>query len=132
MRLTGKGIKRLNYAGRGDQFINIRVKVPKYITDKQKALIQAWAELETDTPGTIRGIKDTVEDKGKVKPEDGATVVDNGRKRSQDGKAEKDGEKTFFNRLKARIFGRKVADDETGYSSKIREILKDKQSHSST
>uniref|UniRef100_A0A915PG74 Chaperone DnaJ C-terminal domain-containing protein n=1 Tax=Setaria digitata TaxID=48799 RepID=A0A915PG74_9BILA len=89
MRLTGKGIKKLNYAGHGDQYINIKVKVPKLLTDKQKALIQAWAELETDTPGTIQGINSTVE-------------------------------------------GRKIADDETGYGSKIREILKDSErKHSS-
>ncbi|VDO73282.1 unnamed protein product [Onchocerca flexuosa] len=61
MRLTGKGIKKLNYAGHGDQYINIKVKVPKLLTEKQKALIQAWAELETDTPGTIQGISSTVE-----------------------------------------------------------------------
>lgn len=33
MRLTGKGIKRLDYAGHGDQYINIKIKVPKYVLE---------------------------------------------------------------------------------------------------
>ncbi|VDD91265.1 unnamed protein product [Enterobius vermicularis] len=62
MRLTGKGIKRLDYAGHGDQYINIKIKVPKALTQKQKALMQAWAELEADVSGTVHGIKNTVDD----------------------------------------------------------------------
>uniref|UniRef100_A0A1I8A7X9 Chaperone DnaJ n=1 Tax=Steinernema glaseri TaxID=37863 RepID=A0A1I8A7X9_9BILA len=59
MKLSGKGIKRLNHHGRGDQYINIKVRIPKRLTERQKALIQAWAELETDTPGTVAGIRKT-------------------------------------------------------------------------
>uniref|UniRef100_A0A0N5AVZ1 Chaperone protein dnaJ 1, mitochondrial n=1 Tax=Syphacia muris TaxID=451379 RepID=A0A0N5AVZ1_9BILA len=61
MRLTGKGIKRLDYAGHGDQYINIKIKVPKRLNEKQQSLMKAWAELEEDTPGNIQGVKNTVD-----------------------------------------------------------------------
>ncbi|VDM44904.1 unnamed protein product [Toxocara canis] len=61
MRLTGKGIKRLDYAGHGDQYINIKIQVPKRLSDKQRALMQAWAELETDISGTVNGVQSTVD-----------------------------------------------------------------------
>ncbi|VDO40071.1 unnamed protein product, partial [Brugia timori] len=107
MRLTGKGIKKLNYAGYGDQYINIKVKVPKLLTDKQKALIQAWAELETDTPGTIQGVSSTIEDNERKKGENGATIVDDNDegKRSQNGEEERYNNETFLKRLKTKIFG---------------------------
>uniref|UniRef100_A0A914DXJ7 Uncharacterized protein n=1 Tax=Acrobeloides nanus TaxID=290746 RepID=A0A914DXJ7_9BILA len=53
MCLKNQGIKRLNTSGRGDQFINIKIRVPKRLTDNQKALMQAWAELEQDISGTV-------------------------------------------------------------------------------
>lgn len=31
------------------------------LTQKQKALMQAWAELEADVSGTVHGIKNTVD-----------------------------------------------------------------------
>jgi DnaJ family protein A protein 3 len=36
--------------------VNLKVSVPKKLNEKQHALIQAYAELEADTPGIIRGI----------------------------------------------------------------------------
>ncbi len=39
-RLKNKGIKHLNSYGRGDQFVEIIVKVPENLTKKQKELIQ--------------------------------------------------------------------------------------------
>uniref|UniRef100_A0A183E3Z9 CR-type domain-containing protein n=1 Tax=Gongylonema pulchrum TaxID=637853 RepID=A0A183E3Z9_9BILA len=101
------GTVKLNYSGYGDQYINIKVKVPKRLTTRQKALIQAWAELETDTPGTIQGISSTVEDDERRKAE-GSTVVDDddaGRERSQDGEEKGNNEKTILGRLKKALFG---------------------------
>ena len=37
------------------------------LTDKQKALISAYAELEDDTPGTIEGVVDTTSGKCLIK-----------------------------------------------------------------
>ncbi|CAG9530237.1 unnamed protein product [Cercopithifilaria johnstoni] len=106
MRLTGKGIKKLNYAGYGDQYIHIMVKVPKLLTDKQKALMQAWAELETDTPGTIQGISSTVDENGRKRTGSRAPVVeDNDGIKGSQNEEERYSKETFLKRLKTKIFG---------------------------
>ena len=56
IRLAGKGMKKVNGLGHGDHYINIKIIVPETLTEKQKALMQAYAELEKDTPGTIYGM----------------------------------------------------------------------------
>ncbi|KAL6422204.1 hypothetical protein ACFW04_010908 [Cataglyphis niger] len=56
IRLSGKGLKKVNGVGYGDHYVTIKVIVPKKLTDKQRALLQAYAELETDTPGNIYGV----------------------------------------------------------------------------
>merc|ERR1719340_12172 len=56
MRMEKKGIKKVSGFGHGDHYINIKVKAPKKLDEKQKALLQAYAELEPDTPGTIHGL----------------------------------------------------------------------------
>ena len=50
--------------------------MPKKLTEKQRALLQAYAELESDTPGTVNGF--TYDKKGrKVLMEDpDGTVAD--------------------------------------------------------
>lgn len=40
----------------GDHYVNIKVDVPKSLTKKQEALIKAYAELEENTPGTIKDL----------------------------------------------------------------------------
>lgn len=40
----------------GDHYVHIKVNIPKTLGEKQQALIVAYAELEEDTPGIIRGI----------------------------------------------------------------------------
>ncbi|GFQ93774.1 protein tumorous imaginal discs, mitochondrial [Trichonephila clavata] len=56
IRLEGKGIKRISSYGYGDHYLNVKIKVPQNLTQKQKALVTAYAELETDTPGSVEGI----------------------------------------------------------------------------
>jgi DnaJ family protein A protein 3 len=46
----------MNSFGYGDHYVNLKISVPKKLDEKQLALIQAYAELEADTPGIIRGI----------------------------------------------------------------------------
>lgn len=48
-RLKGKGIKPLRGYGRGDQFVEVKVVVPKKLSSKQKDLVKQLAELE-DAP----------------------------------------------------------------------------------
>lgn len=56
IRLGGKGMKKVNGYGNGDHYVNLKIIVPKRLQTKQKALIQAYAELEEDTPGQILGV----------------------------------------------------------------------------
>jgi len=56
MKMQGKGIKKLSSFGHGDHFIEIKIKPPKVLTDKQEALLKAFAEIEKETPGTVRGL----------------------------------------------------------------------------
>ncbi|XP_073813296.1 protein tumorous imaginal discs, mitochondrial isoform X2 [Musca autumnalis] len=54
--LKGKGLKRVNAHGHGDHYINIKIEIPKSLTKEQKQLMQQYAELETNTPGSVHGI----------------------------------------------------------------------------
>jgi DnaJ-class molecular chaperone len=56
VRLTGKGLKKVNSYGYGDHYIHLKVKIPRSLNAKQKALLQAYAEIEDDTPGVVHGI----------------------------------------------------------------------------
>ena len=46
MRLKGKGIPKVSGYGYGDHYVHVRIEVPKELEEKQKALLQAYAELE--------------------------------------------------------------------------------------
>ena len=39
----------------GDHYIHIKIDVPKELDYKQKAILQAYAEIESTTPGTVKG-----------------------------------------------------------------------------
>ncbi|KAJ8728826.1 hypothetical protein PYW07_006522 [Mythimna separata] len=56
IRLSRKGMKRVSQQGHGDHYVHIKIQLPKSLTDKQKALMYAYAELEEDTPGQIHGV----------------------------------------------------------------------------
>lgn len=73
IRLANKGVKRLNSSGYGDHYVHVKIRIPQRLNDKQKALIQAYAELETDTPGTIDGLVNTRQ--GKTTMDDASGLV---------------------------------------------------------
>ncbi|XP_017839349.1 protein tumorous imaginal discs, mitochondrial isoform X2 [Drosophila busckii] len=54
--LRGKGLKRVNAHGHGDHYVHIKIEVPKKLSKEQRALLEAYAELEHDTPGQIHGM----------------------------------------------------------------------------
>ena len=57
-RLRGKGITNLRGSGRGDQYVTVRVEIPKGLTSEQKELIQAFGEsLGEKTPPSKEGWK---------------------------------------------------------------------------
>ncbi|MBQ7045635.1 MAG: molecular chaperone DnaJ [Clostridia bacterium] len=47
-KLRNKGIQRLNYSGRGDQYVKIVVEVPKHLNSKQKELLKQFGEISDD------------------------------------------------------------------------------------
>lgn len=51
LRLRGKGVPILNGRGRGDQFVTIRVEVPKNLTETQKDALKKFAEAMGEKPG---------------------------------------------------------------------------------
>nr|XP_033818633.1 dnaJ homolog subfamily A member 3, mitochondrial isoform X2 [Geotrypetes seraphini] len=57
--LSGKGIPRVNSYGYGDHYIHIKLRVPKHLTDRQRALMMSYAEDETDVEGTVNGVTNT-------------------------------------------------------------------------
>ena len=47
-KLRGKGIQRLNYSGRGDQYVKITVEVPKNLSREQKEKLKEFEALSSD------------------------------------------------------------------------------------
>ncbi len=60
--------------GYGDHYITISVEAPKGLSEKQRALLYAYAETEGDTPGTVNGLTYT-KDGEKVVMEDESGLV---------------------------------------------------------
>ncbi|XP_057375063.1 protein tumorous imaginal discs, mitochondrial-like isoform X2 [Daphnia carinata] len=56
IRLNGKGLRKVNSYGFGDHYIHVKIKIPIRLTEKQRNLILAYAEVEEDTAGTVNGI----------------------------------------------------------------------------
>ncbi|EQB77559.1 dnaJ subfamily A member 3, mitochondrial isoform 1-like protein [Camelus ferus] len=59
IRMSGKGIPRINSYGYGDHYIHIKIRVPKRLTSRQQSLILSYAEDETDVEGTVNGVTST-------------------------------------------------------------------------
>lgn len=48
-KLRGKGIQRLNYSGRGDQYVKIIVEVPRNLKDSQKEMLRNFENTTDDS-----------------------------------------------------------------------------------
>ncbi|XP_026715012.1 dnaJ homolog subfamily A member 3, mitochondrial, partial [Athene cunicularia] len=59
IRMSGKGIPKVNSYGYGDHYIHIKIKVPQRLTDRQRALMMSYAEDEADVDGTVNGVTNT-------------------------------------------------------------------------
>ncbi|XP_065706779.1 dnaJ homolog subfamily A member 3, mitochondrial isoform X1 [Patagioenas fasciata] len=59
IRMSGKGIPKVNSYGYGDHYIHIKIKIPQRLTDRQRALMMSYAEDETDVEGTVNGVTNT-------------------------------------------------------------------------
>ncbi|CAL2038467.1 unnamed protein product [Caenorhabditis brenneri] len=115
MRLTGKGVKRLHSLGHGDQYMHIKVGVPKYLTAEQKAIMMAWAVTEKLKDGTIKGLEnlEKVEEKKAEKKEAKKGASESKNKRQSEPPVAETAEtidenqenEGFFNKIKRKIFG---------------------------
>ncbi len=67
-RLKNKGIKNLRGAGKGDQYVRVKIEVPKKLTDKQKTILQEFAQEmgeqqdKDDKKGFFGKMKDAFKD----------------------------------------------------------------------
>ena len=55
-RLKGKGIPYLRGSGRGDQFVSVKVAVPRNLTASQKELLRQFAASMGELDGASKGI----------------------------------------------------------------------------
>ncbi|XP_016381164.1 dnaJ heat shock protein family (Hsp40) member A3a isoform X1 [Sinocyclocheilus rhinocerous] len=84
IRLSGKGIPRVSGYGYGDHYVHIKIKIPKMLTDRQRALMRSYAEDETDVEGSVSGVTSTTAGGG----------------RNQTGTGHKQKDQGFFSKLK--------------------------------
>ncbi|GIM28097.1 chaperone protein DnaJ [Clostridium polyendosporum] len=63
-RLKGKGVPRVNSSGRGDQYVNIIVDVPKNLNDKQKEALKLFMEASGEVFEEPKDSKDGKDKKG--------------------------------------------------------------------
>ncbi|XP_044748624.1 protein tumorous imaginal discs, mitochondrial isoform X2 [Coccinella septempunctata] len=97
IRLSGKGLKKVNGYGTGDHYVTFKINVPKTLNEKQRALMQAYAELESNTPGQIFGMTSKKDgDKAKDMPYSGSE--ENVEAKQKEGTG-------LLNRIKTAIFG---------------------------
>uniref|UniRef100_A0A8R1HVG0 Uncharacterized protein n=1 Tax=Caenorhabditis japonica TaxID=281687 RepID=A0A8R1HVG0_CAEJA len=88
MRLSGKGVKRLHSLGSGDQYMHIKVTVPKYLTADQKAIMLAWAATENLKDGTIKGLEKTEKSTGGGKKEEETKEKEDNKEKKEEPKVE--------------------------------------------
>ena len=55
LRLRGKGVPVLNGRGRGDQFVNIRVEIPRNLNEEQRQALRKFAETMGEVPASGAG-----------------------------------------------------------------------------
>jgi len=99
LRLKGKGLRKLNGLGSGDHYVHVKVKIPTKLSTQQEVLMRAYAELESDTPGTINGVVTTKGGSGSTE-----SSTDSSKTKSESSskcEKESDQEKTgILNRIK--------------------------------
>ena len=49
-RLKGQGLPRLNYAGKGDEYIEVKIWTPRKVSGEEKELLKRLDEIAADPP----------------------------------------------------------------------------------
>ncbi|CAH1778248.1 unnamed protein product [Owenia fusiformis] len=102
LQLKGKGISRVNSYGYGDHYVHVRINVPVKLSDKQKALLLAYAEIEKGVEGTVNGIAQT-KDGGEAK----TNTQTSNEETPLNATAHTDSEENlgFLGKIKKKLFG---------------------------
>ncbi|XP_062514668.1 dnaJ homolog subfamily A member 3, mitochondrial-like [Corticium candelabrum] len=56
LRLSNRGIQRLDGPGKGDHIVEIKINVPRRITQQQRDLLTSYAQTESNRNGTVNGL----------------------------------------------------------------------------
>uniref|UniRef100_D3TN63 DnaJ homolog l(2)tid, mitochondrial n=1 Tax=Glossina morsitans morsitans TaxID=37546 RepID=D3TN63_GLOMM len=110
--LRNKGLKRVNAHGHGDHYVTIKIEMPKHLNKEQKELLIKYAELETNTPGSIHGI---------TKRKDGSSKATTFASMGNDNSTQFSSAEEVFNKTET-----KQDDDDTkdkGLLSKLKSIF---------
>uniref|UniRef100_A0A0N4ZG87 DnaJ protein n=1 Tax=Parastrongyloides trichosuri TaxID=131310 RepID=A0A0N4ZG87_PARTI len=112
--LKEHGIKRVNEHGSGDQYIDIKIVIPKNLTKKQQEALLMFAEDEKNLNGTISGLdewiknkkkntnnKEDIKEKVKEKEKQSTKIHEVNNENSNPKNENEDG---FFDKLKKSIF----------------------------
>ena len=58
LTLSERGFKKLEQlTAHGDHYVHLKVRIPERLSQEQRELIEEFALLETETPGTIAGLE---------------------------------------------------------------------------
>ncbi|XP_022673409.1 protein tumorous imaginal discs, mitochondrial-like [Varroa jacobsoni] len=81
IRISGKGLRRVNTSGCGDHYVNIKIEVPTSLTPEMKALMQAFAEVDkhSNKYGTVGSNQGSPKDGSKPEAETGQKMKEDGK-----------------------------------------------------
>jgi len=54
IKLSNKGLSRVNSYGYGDHYLHVKIHVPTKLTEMQRSLIEAYAQTEIDRVGSVK------------------------------------------------------------------------------
>jgi molecular chaperone DnaJ len=56
LRLKDRGVRHLNSAGRGDQYVEVNIEVPENLTDDQREMLERFDETWSANPRGSLGV----------------------------------------------------------------------------
>lgn len=54
IKLSNKGLSRVNSYGYGDHYLHVKIHVPTKLTEMQRSLLEAYAQTELDRVGSVK------------------------------------------------------------------------------
>lgn len=104
--LSGRGIRHLEtHNSHGDHIVHIHIKMPVKLSPEQREIMEEFARLETDTPGTVNGVDKSMW--GGIRKRRDAAAASAAEEKETKKAAEEEEEQPpgILQRLKKAIFG---------------------------